>query len=224
MSETPDPDPAAALGDSDALDPRAAAALLDEATIRAQRELEFRSPLLSLLAAAVVLVAFGAIWLSVRDQHPYKGPTVAGLAGLYLAVLIRLASVAYAYRRATTGVSGHSIRRRRAEGIALAVSLTGVYVLMAPLANAGASDSVVYGVYAATATLLILGVFWAARSAAQDDPLDLGLSVALIVVAVGSAFAGPRGVWLSDGIGCCIVLLGYSAIQAWLPRSARSQA
>jgi hypothetical protein len=224
MDDTRNPDPAAALGDSDALDPRAAATLLDEATLNARRELDFRSPLLSLLAAAVVLVAFGAIWLSVRNQHPYKGPTVAGLAGLYLAVLIRIGSVAYAYRRASTGVSGHSIRRRRAEGVALAVALGAVYVLMAALSHAGASDSVVYGVYVASATLLVLGVFGAARSAARDDRLGLGLSIALVVVAIGSAFAGPRGVWLGDGIGCCVVLLGYSAFQAWLPRTSRSRA
>jgi hypothetical protein len=223
MSETPNPDPAAALGDSDALDPRAAATLLDDATLRARRELDFRSPLLSLLAAAVILVAFGAIWLSVRNQHPYKGPTVAGLAGLYLAVLLRIGSVAYAHRRASAGVSGRSTRRQRAEGAALAAALVAVYVLMAALAHAGASDSVVYGVYVGTATLLVLGVFWAARSAVREDWLGLGLSIALVAVAVGSAFAGPRGVWLGDGIGCCVVLVGYSALQAWLPRASRSR-
>jgi hypothetical protein len=223
MGETPDRE-SATLGDSDALDPRAAATLLNEATARARRELDFRSPLLSLLAAAVVFVGFGTIWLSVRHQHPYRGPTVAGLAGLYLAVAIRIGTVAYAHRRASTGVSGHSIRQRRAEGAALAVALIAVYILMAALSEAGASDSVVYGVYIGTATLLVLGVFGAARSASRDDRLGLGLSIALVVVAIGSAFAGPRGVWLSDGIGCCIVLLGYSAFQAWLPRTSRSRA
>jgi hypothetical protein len=45
-----------------------------------------------------------------------------------------------------------------------------------------------------------------------------------VLVAAGSAFAGPRGVWLSDGVGLCIVLLGYSAAQAWLLRAPRSDA
>ena len=45
-----------------------------------------------------------------------------------------------------------------------------------------------------------------------------------MVVALGSAFAGPRGVWLSDGVGLFVVLLGYSAAQAWLRRSHRTDA
>ena len=65
-----------------------------------------------------------------------------------------------------------------------------------------------------TATLLVLGSFWAARSAALEDWAGLCLSLALVVVAAGSAFAGPYGVWLSDGIGCCVVLLAYSVFQA----------
>ena len=95
---------------------------------------------------------------------------------------------------------------------------------MAALAHAGASDAVVYGVYVGTATLIVLGVFWAARSAIREDWLALGSRVAILLVAAVSAFAGPRGVWLSDGVGCCVVLLGYAAAQAWLLRASRSAA
>jgi hypothetical protein len=130
--------------------------------------------------------------------------------------------VVYAHRRATAGVSGHSVRQRRAEGSALAVALVAVYVVMAALAHAGASDAIVYGVYVGTATLIVLGVFWAARSAVREDWQGLGLSIAILLVAAGSAFAGPRGVWLSDGVGLCIVLLAYSAAQTWLLRAPRS--
>ena len=206
------------------LDPRAAARLLEQTQRRTQRELDFRSPWLSLLAAAVVLVAFGAVWLSVRGQHPYKGPTAVALVVLYAVVLIRIATVVYAHRRARAGVSGRTVSQQRAEGAALAVALVAVYVLMGALANDGASDGVVYGVYVATATLLVLGVFWSARSAVREDWMELGLSIAIVLVAAGSAFAGPRGVWLSDGIGLCVVLLGYSAAQAWLLRASRTDA
>ena len=206
------------------LDPRAAARLLEQTQRRTQRELDFRSPWLSLLAAAVVLVAFGAVWLSVRGQHPYKGPTAVALVVLYAVVLIRIATVVYAHRRARAGVSGRTVSQQRAEGAALAVALVAVYVLMGALANDGASDGVVYGVYVATATLLVLGVFWSARSAVREDWMELGLSIAIVLVAAGSAFAGPRGVWLSDGIGLCVVLLRYSAAQAWQLRAPRTDA
>lgn len=206
------------------LDPREAARLLVQTQRRAQRGLDFRSPWLSLLAAAAALVAFGSVWLSVRGQHPYKYPTVAGLLGLYAVVAIRIGSVVYAHRRATAGVSGRSVRQRRAEGAALSVALVAVYAIMGALASAGASDGVVYGVYVVTATMLVLGTFGAARSALREDWHELGISIAIILVAAGSAFAGPRGVWLSNGVGCCVVLLGASAAQAWLLRAPRSDA
>jgi len=209
-------------GEEGGLDPGEAARLLERTKREAQRGLDSRSPWLSLLAAAAALVAFGAIWLSVRGQHPYNGPTPAGLVGLYAVVLIRIASVAVAHRRATAGVTGRSVRQRNAEGAALAVALVAVYVIMGALANAGASDAVVYGVYVGTATLIVLGTFWAARSAARENWPEFGLSIAIVLVAAGSAFAGPRGVWLSDGIGLCVVLLAYSAVQAWLLRTSRS--
>ena len=36
-----------------------------------------------------------------------------------------------------------------------------------------------------------------------------------VLVATASAFAGPRGVWLADGVGLCAVLIASSAFQAW---------
>jgi hypothetical protein len=210
--------------DEGGLDPGEAARLLVQTQRQAQRGLDFRSPGLSLLAAVGVLVAFGAVWLSVRGQHPYTGPTPAGLVVLYAFVLIRIGSVVYAHRHAQAGVSGRSVQRRQAEGAALAVALVAVYVVMAALASDGASDGVAYGVYVVTATMLVLGTFGAARSAVRENWAALGLSLAIVLVAAGSAFAGPRGVWLSNGVGCCVVLLGYSAAQAWLLRAARSDA
>jgi hypothetical protein len=224
MNGTSDIDQAGTHEDEGGLDSRRAAGLLVQTKRDAQRGLDFRSPRLSLLAAAVALVAFGAVWLSVRGQHPYKGPTAVALVVLYAVVLIRIGTVVYAHRRATAGVSGRSVRQWRAEGAAVAVALVAVYVLMGALAHDGASDAVVYGVYVATATLIVLGAFWAARSAAREDWPGLGISIAIMLVAAGSAFAGPRGVWLSDGVGCCAALLGYSAAQAWLIRASRSDA
>jgi hypothetical protein len=212
-----------AYGDERGLDPRGAARLLTETQEQAQRELDFRSPGLSLLAAAVTLVGFGAVWLSVRGQHPYKGPTPEGLAVLYAVVLIRIGSVLYAHQRAQTGVSGRSMRQRRAEGAGLVAALVGVYVFMGVLIDEGASDGIVYGVYAVTAPLIVVGAFWAGRSAVREDWPGLGISIAVVLVAAGSAFAGPRGVWLSDGVGTCVVLLGYSAFQAWRLRGSRSE-
>jgi hypothetical protein len=121
-------------------------------TREAQRGFGSRSPWLLLLAAAAALIAFGAVWLSFRGQHPSEGPTGVGLLGVYAVVLARIGTVVHAHRRATAGISGPSLRQRRAQGAALAAALVAVYVFMAALAHAGASDAVVYGVNVGTAT------------------------------------------------------------------------
>ena len=87
--------------------PFEAAALFDQTKEATARQIEPNMVLLSLLGGVVFLVAYGAIWQSVRHQHPYKGPTVVGLVGLYAAVLIRIATVLRAHRRAAAGMSEH---------------------------------------------------------------------------------------------------------------------
>jgi hypothetical protein len=208
--------------DSEGMDPRQAASLLEQTRREAQRGLDFRAPWLSLLAAAAVLIGFGAVWLSVRGQHPFKGPTAVSLVVLYALVAIRIGTVLYAHGRAQAGVSGRSVNLRRAEGAGLAAALVAVYVLMAALVHDGAGHAVFYWVYGVTATLIVLGAFWAARSAVREDWRDFGISIAVMLVAAGSALAGPRGMWLSDGVGLCVVMLAAAAIQAWLPRASRS--
>jgi hypothetical protein len=122
MNETRDTNETAATGHEDGeLDPREAATLLQQTTRRARRKFNPNPPLLSLLRAIVVLGAYGAVWLSVRGQHPYKGPTGWALAILYgLVIIVIIASVSF-LKRATTGVKGPS-RMRPAESTVLAAA------------------------------------------------------------------------------------------------------
>lgn len=223
MNGTSDISNAETYGGEGGLDPREAARLLVQTQRKAQRDLDFRSPWLSLFAAAVVLFGFGAVWLSVRGQHPFKGPTTASLVVLYVLVLIRIGSVVVAHRRASAGVTGRSVRLRRAEGGALVAALVAVYLLMAALVHdGGGGHASFYWLYGVTATLIVLGTFWAARSAVREDWHELAIAIAILLVAAVSALAGPRGMWLGDGVGLCVVLLGVSAERAWALRTPRS--
>jgi hypothetical protein len=203
----------------DALDPHEAASVLRQSTREAQRQFGLSSPMLSTLGAAVVLVALGAVWLSVRGQHPYKGPTAAGLLVMYGVLFGWIAVVVTFRRRATAGLSGRSVRQERAYAAAIATALVGVSVFQGVLRSDGASLSIVNGTYPLTVQLIALGALGATMAAARDEWPGFGVGIAVAVVAAGGAFAGPRGVWLADAIGCCVVVLGCAAAQAWLRRA-----
>ena len=222
MNGARDTDHPTTADDDDGLDPRDAARLLEQTQRQARRQFDLSSPLLSVLGAAVVLVALGAVWLSVRGQHPYQGPTAAGLLVMY-GILIPWIAVAVGFnRRATAGLSGRSVRQQRANAAAVVTALVGVSVFQGVLKHDGVSLAIVYGIYPVTAQLIVLGTLGAVIAAAREEWPGFGVGIAIALVATASAFAGPRGVWLSDAIGCCVVVLGYATAQAWLRRSAAS--
>jgi hypothetical protein len=209
----PTPDTTAGSGGN--FDPEQAAALLDQTTQRARRQLEPSPPWLLTIRAFIALVIYGAVWLSVRSQHPYDHPTAAVIPVLVVLVVVNFVATVTVARRAIAGVSGR-FRLRPAEIAAMAAVWVGVFVALGVLAGAGVSHAIVYGIYPVTVQLIVLGTLGAAIAATREDWPGLGVAIAIIVVAAGSAFAGPTGVWLSDGLGCCGAVIGYSAAQAWV--------
>src|SRR5476651_966661 len=157
MNEGNDTSETAPAGEGGELDPRAAAALLEQTKSRAQRQFDIRPPLLMLTGAVVALIAYGAVWLSVRGQHPYSGPSGTALVVLYTTLVLWVITFSLVFRRATRGVSGPSTRQRRAEGAVFGTIWIAVYVFQGALHHAGASAAIVYGIYPAVAPLIIVG-------------------------------------------------------------------
>src|SRR5689334_22914071 len=85
------------------MEPREAARRLSQTQAHARRSLDFRAPWVSLVAAAVALAGFGIVWLNVRHQHPFTGPSAASLVFFDALVAFRIATVIFAYARARTG-------------------------------------------------------------------------------------------------------------------------
>ncbi len=152
------------------------------------------------IRAVIVLAACGAVWLSVRGQHPYKGPAAAVAIPVVLAfVVVNFGATVAVAKRATAGVSGRS-RLRRAEIAVMAVAWAGVFVVMGALAGAGVSRAVVYGLYPATVPLIVAGLAWAGIMAARANWRACGTGLAVA------------------GVGLCAVLLGLAAARLWQQR------
>ena len=219
MDEPSDTHEAETADEGGGLDPREAATIIEQTKTQARRQFALQSPLVAVLGAAVFLFGYGAVWWSVRDQHPYTGPAGWAIAVLYALVIVVSVVSSRVLRRATTGVSGRARRQRQAQGAALAAAYVGAYVFMGALRYLGVSYGIVYGVYAPTAPLIVVCAAGAAIAASREDWPGLGLGIAVIAVAAASAYTGPVGAWGYTGLGCCLVLLGYAAaLVVWLRR------
>jgi hypothetical protein len=208
-------DPVPGTAEGGGLDPRQAAALLDQATRQARRQFTPLTPALFAFRAVLALVVFGGFWLSARGQHPYTGH-IGGwaIAVAVVLVVINIGWTAWAIGRAGTGVSGPAQRKWQAwTAIMTAAWITG-YAITAPLYHAEISHPA-WGLYPASAPLLIIGLAGAAVAAAfRYGPLA-GTCLAIAVAAAAAGFGGPVGSWLITGIGLCAVFLGIAAFTAW---------
>ncbi len=195
-----------------------AAALLEQTTQQARRTFASGPPLLWAFRAVVVLVAFGGIWLSVRGHRdPYSAPSGWVLAVVSVLVAINAAWSAVAIKRAGAGVSGPAQRRKRAWLGAMLVAWIAAYAFTAPLYHAAASYPV-WGLYPASAPLLIIGLLAAATAAARHDWPMAGICLAVAIVAAAAGFGGPAGAWLIMGIGMCAAMVGAAAFTVWQQR------
>jgi len=188
--------------------PEQAAALLDQTTQRARRKLQPSPPWLLATRAVMVLAALGLIWLSVRGQHPYKGPTAADIPVLIGFVVVNFAATVAVRARAVAGVSGRT-RFSQGEIAVLVASFAVTVVAMAVLA----ADGVGLATYP-TSVLVIPGLAWAALMAARRNRLEVAIGIAIVVIGIVGAFAGPAGAWAVAAVGLCAVLLGNAVAVA----------
>jgi hypothetical protein len=203
-----------AAGNDGIFNPQQAAAMLSEATRQAQRQLQPYPPWMLVIRAVMALAACGAVWLSVRGQHPYTGPAAAVTAPVIAAfVLINFAATVAVARRASTGVSGRS-RLHPVEIAVMTVAWVSVYVVMGVLAGAGVSHAIVYGLYPTAASLIVPGVAWAGIMSARADWRSCGIGLAVAAIGAVALLAGPAGAWAVVGVGLFVLLLGAAAVRA----------
>jgi hypothetical protein len=209
MNDTSD---AAAGGNGDTLSPQRAAAMLDEATWQARRKLQPTPPWLLATRALMVLAACGAVWLSVRGQNPYTGPTAADIPILIVFIVVNFSATVGFRRRASAGVRGPS-RLRPAEIAIEASAWVATVVVLVALAIAGVSYSL-----HPTTVLLIPALTWAGLMALRKSWHGCAKGAAVAAVSIVGLFAGSAGAWLVAAVGLCAVLLADAAFVEWRQR------
>ena len=202
-----------AAGNGGTFGPEQAAALLDQTTQQAHRKFQPSPPWLLATRAVMVLAALGAIWLSVRGQHPYRGPTGADIPVLLAFIVVNFAATVAVRRHATAGVTGRS-RFSQGEITVLVLAFVAAVVAMAGLGAAGV-DFATYP----TSVLVIPGLAWTVLMAVRANWRGLATGLAIVAIGIVGAFAGPAGAWAVAAVGLCVMLLGSAAAIAWQQRA-----
>jgi hypothetical protein len=202
-----------ATGNGGPLGPEQAAALLDQTTQQARRKFQPSPPWLLVTRAVMVLAALGAIWLSVRGQHPYRGPTGEDIPILIAFIVVNFAATVAVRRHATAGVTGRS-RFSPGEITVLVLAIAAGVVALVVLGTAGVN----FATYP-TSVLVIPGLAWAVLMAARANWRGLATGLAIVVIGVVGAFAGPAGAWAVAAVGLCAMLLGSAVAVAWQQRA-----
>jgi hypothetical protein len=220
MNTTHDTDPMDGPDLEADLAPHEAAALISQAQRQARRQLEPQKPWVVMLQAVVVLAVYGAIWLSVRGQDPYRGPSLAVIGLVYGIVGVSILVSVVTLRRAHAGVTGRSRREDRNLAAPLVVAWVAVYVFMGALQHDGASHGVVYGVVDAAGPWLMVGAALGGVAAVRENWPLFAAAVAIVVVGLGGAYAGPVNVWGVLAVAGCAMLVGRAVLQTVLLRRA----
>jgi len=203
-----------------AMDAQGAAVIMRQARERAGRELRVRRPVLFVTWGLVLLIGYGAMWLSVRGQRPYTGPAWETLLLGFLLILAAAAVTAQVVDRAASGVGGRSELQRGIFVLALISGFAALQIEKSAMVHAGASKPVA-GMLGAASPMLAAGVVFVA-TAALGGRLNwsrLALGVWLLAVAAGGTWGGPvtaLAVYALAGGG------GVLAMAAIEPRMRRS--
>ena len=212
MQGTHDIDETTTANDGDGLDPREAARLLAQTKRDAKRQFNLSPPWITAFMGGVILLGYGALWLSTRGQHPYSGPSAGAIVLVYVAVAVAIALSVKIYRRATAGVSGPTVRQQKLEGAAIMLSYIGSPVIQGAMKHYGASHAIVYGVIPAAAPLIIVGTTVLGVAASNANRPQFITALTVVTGGIVALFVGPSGAWLAAGIGLFIGVLGYAAM------------
>lgn len=202
------------------LDVQQAAAIMRQARERAKRELAVRRPVLFITWGLVVLIGYGALWLSVRGQHPFNGPSAPAVLTLVALFVAAAVITAWVVDRASSGVGGSSVLQRGIFVLALAAGGFALDIFIHAVSGAG-TDRPLVVLLAAAAPLLVVGLVFVASCAAHGilDWPRLAMGLWLLAVAAEGAWAGVVAYLAVCALAGGGGILLMAAVEPWLRRS-----
>jgi hypothetical protein len=197
------------------MDPQEAAALMATTRRQARSALAVRLPLVYLPWGAAWLIGLGAMWLSVRNQRPYQGPSGAAVAVLVILILAAVGVTMIVVTRATRGVRGPSAVQGRIYGLSWPIGFAALFGIDGALSQHGASGQVL-GIVSGAGPILVTGLIYVLAAAIWLDWSMFWLGAWLAVVAAAGAWAGPVSLLLVGALaggGGFLAMAGFLALR-----------
>jgi hypothetical protein len=166
-----------------------AAAVLQDARVRARRELVISAPVVYAAWGLVWLLGYGGMWLSVRGQHPYQGPSGVSVAAVFVLAGFAVAAVLVIASKTVAGIDGRSARDRR---VILATWGTGfliVVVLQAAISSSASTRTVAFVGFACP--VLLVGLTYLLTAALGRSRPAFALGAWLVIVGASCAWLAP---------------------------------
>ncbi len=187
------------MPDDEVLDARAAASLMQQTRQHTRDALRIRLPWVYAAWGAAWLVGLGAMWLSVRGQKHFHGPSTASAVLLGILIVAAIVVTMVVVVRATRGIEGTSEMQGRLYGLSWPIGFAALFAIEASLASHGASDAVM-GLIGAAGPLLITAVIYLVASAIWLDRSMFALGGWLAVVTGVGVQTGPVTVLLVEAL------------------------
>ena len=129
------------------------------------------------------------MWLSVRGQHPYTGPSGVSIAAVFVLAGFAAAAVLVIIHRSAAGIDGRSVRYRR---IILATWATGYLILlMVQAAISSPVNTRTLAFVAFAGPLLLAGLTYILASVLGRNRPAFALGAWLVIAGASCAWQAP---------------------------------
>ena len=166
-----------------------AAAVLQDARTRARKELVISTPLVYMAWGLVWLIGYGAMWLSVRGQHPYTGPSGVSIAAVFVLAGFAVAAVLVIAGKAAAGIGGQSARHRRFIALTWATGYL-ILLIVTPAFSSSASTRTLAFISLA-GPLVLAGLTYILAAALGRQRSAFVLGAWLVIVGANCAWLAP---------------------------------
>ncbi len=169
-----------------------AAAIVEDARARARKELIISSPIVYTAWGLVCLFGYGVMWLSVRGQHPYTGPSGASIAAVFVLAAFAIAAVVVLASKKVAGIQGESVRHRRIIASTWAIGYL-ILITVAPGLSSSVSTRTLAFINFA-GPVVLAGLIYILAAALGGYRLAFALGAWLVIVGASCAWQAPAAI------------------------------